>query len=81
MQTMMPAAQREEVRVRVVTTMLAVNEVMHVQVMSCTTPRHAALVSVTRQDAPALPRRDRVTRAGIGLFDVAHDRRVAREGR
>ncbi|MGE3768137.1 MAG: hypothetical protein AB7L94_38150, partial [Kofleriaceae bacterium] len=75
------AAQRDQVRVGVIATVLAMDDVMHVEVVPRATSGDAALVRIPREDAAALSRRDRVTGAGVRVVDVAHDRRVARQRR
>ncbi|MGE0397241.1 MAG: hypothetical protein AB7T06_11015 [Kofleriaceae bacterium] len=81
METVMTAAEGHEVFVGVVAAVLAVDDVVQVEVVTRSATRHAALVHVSREETPALLRRERVLRTRGGIVDVTHDRRVASECR
>jgi hypothetical protein len=80
-QSVVTATEGTQVLIGVVATILAMNDVMHVEVTRCSTPRHAASVPVACANALALLLRDRRMRASVRIVDVTHDGRIARQRR
>jgi hypothetical protein len=81
MQSVVPTAQGDEVRVRIVATLFAMEDVVHIEMLARATTGHAASVPIASQDPQALLPRQGVLRTSIRVIDVAHDRRIARQRR
>ena len=76
---MVAAAEGDQGCIGVIATVLATDDVVHVEMVAEAASWDAALVHVTRENAASLPGGERRRRSRAVVVDVTHDRRVAEE--